>query len=1179
MRTLLSTRWSLRVKITVYFLGLTVAVFSSSLLLTIFLIHSQLKLAIADHQNAELAEIAAQVDDRLKLALRQLGRMAAALSPADMGSPDKLQQILDHEDNLREFFDGGFVAVSPDFRLLAESPFIPDRRGVDLSSRDFIRRTVETGQPLVSTPYRQSIGTHDPSIAFTAPIKSRDGTLLGVLIGRHNLLKGSFLQSVVKTTVKGTGYFYIFSKERTMVVHNNPGRIMETIRPGMNVGIDRVLHDGFEGSMDNVNSHGGAGISSFRKLQQADWILASHVSDNEIYTPIRATQGTVISAFVFIALCSVVLVWLVMGRITRPLQMVVNHIGAMSDKRGEERLLPETLNGELGSLAHAFNELIANVDDQQEVLRISHETYRIVAEFTAEVAFWLDPDNQIQYISPNCLELTGYSEGEFHNRRGLVEQIIHPDYLDLWHRHIHEYDEESGKQRQIELKIIAKNGEERWVTHLCHQVYNTQDVLLGTRGNFTDITPLKQLQNRLQEQKEFAENLVGKAAVPLFVLNAQHRIIVWNSAMETLSGLPASEMIGTNRQWEPFYDHERPVLADLILSGEISWVAEFYDRFRDSLHVNQGLQSEGWYENIGNKRRYLFFDAAPVMNSSGEIIATIETVLDITDRKLAEEEQRKLSWAIEENPCSIVITNPLGDIDYVNKKFCELTGYDIAEAIGRNPRILKSGEMPPEVYETLWKTVSSGRTWHGELLNKKKNGELYWELASISPIKDEAGHITHYLAVKEDITQRKQYEQELAKSRAELQQKHTQLSELFVQIDLAKQEWEDTMDCVSDLVLMCDSWGRIRRCNRPVCDLAARDYNRIIGEDCIDLLNEIGMDMSNYDGMSGHLVYKGGQRHFELLSFPLKKQGADEMRGIVVSLHDVTRSLKMSQELEKAYADLKETQMQVFQQEKMASIGQLAAGVAHEINNPMGFISSNLSTLRKYLDKLGAFEAAVLDTVRSCGDEASLAVIADLRKSMKIDFILGDVGSLLDESREGADRVRRIVQDLKSFSRLDEVEYKPADINECLDSTLNMLRSEIKYVADVVRDYGDLPMINCYPQQLNQVFMNILVNAAHAIEGHGEITVRTSLAGDAIRIVISDTGTGIAPEHIKRIFEPFFTTKEVGKGTGLGLSISYDIVKKHGGDISVASEAGRGTTFTIVLPLVNPTVSEGEVVS
>jgi two-component system NtrC family sensor kinase len=242
--------------------------------------------------------------------------------------------------------------------------------------------------------------------------------------------------------------------------------------------------------------------------------------------------------------------------------------------------------------------------------------------------------------------------------------------------------------------------------------------------------------------------------------------------------------------------------------------------------------------------------------------------------------------------------------------------------------------------------------------------------------------------------------------------------------------------------------------------------------------------------------------------------------------------------------------------------------VAHEINNPMGFISSNLTTMDKYMQKLRAFEIAVIEAVQNQGDLETVALLDDVRAKMKIDFILNDLHTLLEESQEGAQRVRCIVRDLKSFSHEDEALCKPFSINECLDSTLNMARNEIKYIADVELDYDPaLPLLNCYPQKLNQVFMNLLVNAAHAIEGHGTIHVKTFSDGGDIVVCISDTGKGIAPENLTRIFEPFFTTKEVGKGTGLGLSISYDIIKKHGGVITVESRVDAGTAFTIRLPL------------
>ena len=254
----------------------------------------------------------------------------------------------------------------------------------------------------------------------------------------------------------------------------------------------------------------------------------------------------------------------------------------------------------------------------------------------------------------------------------------------------------------------------------------------------------------------------------------------------------------------------------------------------------------------------------------------------------------------------------------------------------------------------------------------------------------------------------------------------------------------------------------------------------------------------------------------------------------------------------------------MLQQEKMASIGQLAAGVAHEINNPMGFITSNLNSLKKYMTRIPEFITIQSDAL---GNGNSREEVAEKRKALKIDYLLEDTQSLIKESLEGADRVKRIVCDLKNFSRVDQMEVAPADINKILDSTLNIVWNELKHKAAVSKDYGEVPLIGCNAGQLSQVFMNILVNGAQAITGFGEITIMTRLSGERVLITISDTGSGIPEEKLDRIFEPFFTTKEIGQGTGLGLSIAYDIVKKHGGEIDVVSEVGKGTTFTVALPL------------
>ncbi len=421
---------------------------------------------------------------------------------------------------------------------------------------------------------------------------------------------------------------------------------------------------------------------------------------------------------------------------------------------------------------------------------------------------------------------------------------------------------------------------------------------------------------------------------------------------------------------------------------------------------------------------------------------------------------------------------------------------------------------------------------------------------------------------KEDISRRRAYEAELLNNAEELLLKHDEMNALLTLVTNGKREWEDTMDSIPEMVLMCDPAGGITRCNRAVSAFTGLSYTRILGINCLDLFISSGVKITNCDDTSGHMISRDGERHFELLFNELKQIGTNDVRGSVVTIHETTEFLRINTDLQNASAELHQAQAQAFQQEKMASVGQLAAGVAHEINNPMGFISSNLNTMGKYMQKLCTFETAIIELVMNRGDREAVAQLNDLRAKMKIDFVLNDLHTLLAESREGAERVCCIVQDLKSFSHDDEILCKPFCINDCLDSTLNMLRNEIKYVADVELDYDpELPVLNCYPQKLNQVFMNLLINAAHAIEGHGTIRVRTFQEGGEIVACISDTGKGIAPENLTRIFEPFFTTKEVGKGTGLGLSISYDIIKKHGGALTVESKVGTGTTFTVRLPL------------
>lgn len=284
---------------------------------------------------------------------------------------------------------------------------------------------------------------------------------------------------------------------------------------------------------------------------------------------------------------------------------------------------------------------------------------------------------------------------------------------------------------------------------------------------------------------------------------------------------------------------------------------------------------------------------------------------------------------------------------------------------------------------------------------------------------------------------------------------------------------------------------------------------------------------------------------------------------------------KLKQNYEKLNATVSELELtkdQLVQSEKMACIGQLAAGVAHEINNPLSFILSNIETLGEYsnfIKKLIAKYKELLDNeaLKQGEHKDIVESILNLEEEEDLEFVINDLSSLVTESSRGALRVKKIVSNLQSFARESNDDFCEADIHKCIDDAVRITWNEIKYNTKLNRNFGEIPLVYCDPGQLNQVILNLIVNASHATGDDGVINIQTRHKDDKVCISIADNGCGIEEEKLKRIFDPFFTTKEIGKGTGLGLSVSKGIVEKHGGEITVESIVGKGTIFNIVLPV------------
>ena len=516
----------------------------------------------------------------------------------------------------------------------------------------------------------------------------------------------------------------------------------------------------------------------------------------------------------------------------------------------------------------------------------------------------------------------------------------------------------------------------------------------------------------------------------------------------------------------------------------------------------------------------------------------------------------------------LVVVDTTGIIKTVNRATLELLGYRMEELIGAPFDKISD----PEGSGSRGEVNRVAAAVKLETTYKRKDGGTVPVLYSSSVLHDEEGEPQGMVCIALDITERKAAEQALKQA----EEKYRTIFEHAIE-----GIFQTTLD------------GRFLSANPSLARIHGYDSVAELVSGTVDIAREVYVDPEKREQFKILIEDQGFVSNFQAQirrrdrsirwiseNARLVRDEAGEPLYFEGTMEDITERKEAEEalhgskeELEDANRQLKENQAQLLQSEKLASIGQLAAGVAHEINNPVGFISSNLGTMREYIEDLsGLIEiySKLAACVRAGQHEEAGKLSLEIEKQKEridLDYVLEDAANLLDESRDGAERVRKIVQDLREFSHVDQEEMMSANINEGVESTLNIVWNELKYKAKVEKDYGDIPEVLCFPMEINQVVMNILVNAAQAMEEQGTIRIETFHEDGYVCVAISDTGNGMSPEVRQRLFEPFFTTKEVGKGTGLGLNMAYNIVvNKHGGDILVDSQEGVGTTSTVKIP-------------
>jgi PAS domain S-box-containing protein len=733
-------------------------------------------------------------------------------------------------------------------------------------------------------------------------------------------------------------------------------------------------------------------------------------------------------------------------------------------------------------------------------LRMSEERYRELYHSTPLPLWTFDLETHaILSANDAAVALYGYTQQELLALR--AEDLRPPEEVERWRTYV----------RTLPLGLHAKGiwrHRKKDGTPIIVDVTTHSTTLNGRRVQVVvdnDVTERERVADELAEREERFRQVVENMQEVFFIADIEYKEMlyispayeeVWGRTRESLYAAPQSFLDPV-----PADDRER------VLES-IAWVRRGEFPSGEEFRV---VRPDGTI-------RWVFARPVPIKNDRGEVYRIAGIALDITKRKQSEEVVRRLTLAVEQSPASVLITDTAGDIEYVNRKFTEVTGYQPAEVLGKNPRILQSGETPKETYRELWETVTAGGEWHGELHNKKKNGELFWEAASISAVRDAAGAVTHYLAVKEDITERKHAREALRDSEL---------------------RYHTLVDASFDGILIIEG-ARLVEVNRGIADMLGYSVEEMQRIGLLDLIAPESRPLVT------RLLEGTDEGIFELSA--LNKGGRPALLQMVVrrvthagrpALLAAVRDITAQRSLEAQYR----------QAQKMEAVGRLAGGVAHDFNN-------------------------------------LLTVITSYSQLMLEDMAPGDTGREdLEEIRRAANSAAALTRQLLAFSRQQVLQPVVLDLNGIVSGAAKMLQRVIgEDVALVTVLAPDLQMVKADPGQIEQVLMNLAVNARDAMPTGGKLTIETSNvvldtayaaghtmvpAGDYVLLAMSDTGVGMTEDTKARLFEPFFTTKEQGKGTGLGLATVYGIVKQSGGFVWVYSELGNGTTFKVYLPQVS----------
>ncbi|OGU06593.1 MAG: calcium-binding protein [Geobacteraceae bacterium GWC2_58_44] len=1121
----------MKAKMTLAVFLLVVFLMSVTAVTAMIYFEKSFKKNISLQQFALLDSVATQIDERMFDYLVEFDSLADSITPALIADPDQLQRLLDQQKMHRVFFDNSLFLFDRSGMLVAATPSALNFIGKNFSFRDYFQKTVSSGKICISGPFASIQKQSHPIIMFTTPVYDAGNNIIAVLGGSIELRGQRYLRSLAALRLGQKGYLSLYDQSGTVLMHPDKARVLQKYTPGASKLVDKAL-TGFEGTEESRSAGDLPVLRSVKRLKSTDWLLALSYPLADAYAPVYNARTLFLAGSLAAALLSLLTVWPLMRYLTAPLLSFTRHLEQLPALEWADRPVPVASNDEIGILAQTFNRMLFELE-----------------------------------------------------------------------------------QHKLEL----------------------------------------------QEQKEFAENLVLNSSLPTFVLDPQHKVLIWNQACEELTGVKSADIIGTGRHWSAFYGVEGPSLADVVIDGTFDNLPPQHTNCERSKLLSAGWHCEGWYEKMCGQRRYLFLDAAPIYNDRGELRAVIETIRDITELKQVEQELErsrdfyltlfdnfpaliwrsgtdsksdyfnrtwleftgrsreqergtgwaegvhtedldlcmttyleafrarrpfemeyrlrrhdgayrwiidmgrpfngldgsfagyigtcydvtdrkeaankilKLSHVIEQSPNSVVIATLAGSIEYVNPGTSEATGYAVEELVGQDVTLLSPPEAAYEIERALHEVVNHGKEWRGEIPARRKEGEVFWEQVTISPIRSLEGKITHFVSTKEDITQRKQFELSLRES----EERYRRLFE-----NNPHPMWAYDLETLRFLAV---NHAAVLHYGYSREEFLAMTINDILPpQEVPALIDAVATppEMPEAASLRRHMKSDGSVIVAEVTSHLLQFSGREAE---IVQADDVTEKIRAEEEKSAL-------EHQLAQSQKMEAIGTLTGGIAHDFNNILTAIVGYATLIQMEI-----------------GNENPL--------HRKVSQILS-----------ASERAANLIHSLLAYSRKQPSKTACVGLNSIVAGIEPLLRRVIPENIEFVSRLAEADLtIMADSGQVEQVLMNLIVNARDAMCGGGEMRVATEpitldrnfitthgygSAGSYALLTVSDSGVGMEEKTRNRIFEPFFTTKEVGKGTGLGLAMVYGIVKQHNGFINCYSEPGHGTVFRIYLPLADGPVHE-----